>query len=461
MTKFKRTLALGAGSSVVVGALAIGTIVLSPAALANFGAVTATTAVNIRTAPTTSSSVVGVLHRGSKLTQVGAMKNGWVPVKYGSRTAWISANYIVGARATENKPVTQAGDKGRAWTTAALNVRSSPRISDNRVGLLAKGTSVTLTGLVSGGFSQISFQDGRAWVSTDYLSQAAAPSPDPVTTKGSVRATTDLLVRNSSGKAIPRYTDIPAGTVLPTTGQVSGRITEVVWRGTRVWVSSPWVAPLRKNTGTTPPPAPGAIGSQYATVSLNVRTGPGSSYSVVDVVPPGTELKVTGVVKNGFARVVVSGATRWVSAQYLSKTKPSTGGGSGGGTSGGGSIDLSGSEGLGGLQANSRHIVNVVAERYGLHTFYGVRPASLPDHPSGHAVDCMLPNWNSSSGNARGWEIARWLRANAETLDIQYIIFDQHIWNISRDAEGWRAMADRGSPTENHKDHVHVTTRGL
>jgi hypothetical protein len=37
------------------------------------------------------------------------------------------------------------------------------------------------------------------------------------------------------------------------------------------------------------------------------------------------------------------------------------------------------------------------------------------------------------------------------------VIWDQHIWNIERNGEGWRFMASRGNPTANHKDHVHVT----
>jgi hypothetical protein len=92
-------------------------------------------------------------------------------------------------------------------------------------------------------------------------------------------------------------------------------------------------------------------------------------------------------------------------------------------------------------------------------TFYGVRSDPLPDHPSGHAVDCMLPHYKTN--NALGWTIAKYLRAHAKELNIQYIIFDQHIWNIKYDSLGWRAMADRGGDTANHKDHVHVTVKGL
>ncbi|MEP7157788.1 MAG: SH3 domain-containing protein, partial [Chloroflexota bacterium] len=35
--------------------------------------------------------------------------------------------------------------------------------------------------------------------------------------------------------------------------------------------------------------------------------------------------------------------------------------------------------------------------------------------------------------------------------------WSQRIWSVQRSSEGWRPMADRGSTTANHYDHVHVS----
>ena len=59
-----------------------------------------------------------------------------------------------------------------------------------------------------------------------------------------------------------------------------------------------------------------------------------------------------------------------------------------------------------------------------------------------------------------GQEVANWARANAKTLGIQYVIWNQRIWNVQRDKEGWRPMADRGGDSANHKNHVHITVYG-
>lgn len=91
-------------------------------------------------------------------------------------------------------------------------------------------------------------------------------------------------------------------------------------------------------------------------------------------------------------------------------------------------------------------------------TMYGVGARPGPsDHGSGMAVDFMVDNYRSKSGRALGWRMAEWHRQNADKLGVQYVIWDQKIWNVDRAAEGWRPMPDRGSETANHLDHNHVS----
>lgn len=84
----------------------------------------------------------------------------------------------------------------------------------------------------------------------------------------------------------------------------------------------------------------------------------------------------------------------------------------------------------------------------------GVRPDSIPDHPSGHAIDFMVPDPFSGSGVALGDDIVAAVQANASAWHVKYLIYRQRIWFPG---SGWRGMSDRGSPTANHMDHVHVT----
>ncbi|MFY7066890.1 hypothetical protein ACOQFV_13595 [Nocardiopsis changdeensis] len=82
------------------------------------------------------------------------------------------------------------------------------------------------------------------------------------------------------------------------------------------------------------------------------------------------------------------------------------------------------------------------------------------EHPKGRACDFMVDGNGSMPSQEqvdRGWAIAEWARENADRLGIMYVIYRQQIWDVRRGDTGWRAMADRGSITENHFDHVHIS----
>jgi hypothetical protein len=179
----------------------------------------------------------------------------------------------------------------------------------------------------------------------------------------------------------------------------------------------------------------------------------------VATVSKGTKLSVTKTVSNGFRYVSFRGKGRWVKNQYLSDTKPkSTTSISSSGSSGGGGISQapcpSGSSVENGLTPDAIRVHRAVCHRYPQVTsFLGLRSSS-GFHGEGRALDCMISN------STVGWDLAKWLRANASKLGVMEVIYRQQIWTVQRSSEGWRSMSDRGSPTANHMDHVHVSVYG-
>jgi hypothetical protein len=72
-------------------------------------------------------------------------------------------------------------------------------------------------------------------------------------------------------------------------------------------------------------------------------------------------------------------------------------------------------------------------------------------HPSGLALDYMS---NVALGDAIvAYHVAHW-----SELGVEYIIWQQRM--LSSPGGAWKAMEDRGSPTANHMDHVHVNYLG-
>jgi hypothetical protein len=102
-------------------------------------------------------------------------------------------------------------------------------------------------------------------------------------------------------------------------------------------------------------------------------------------------------------------------------------------------------------QAAANAVVSNVPGAAGI-TLGGTR-ASATDpggHPSGLALDYMVGISGVSLGEAIvAYHIAHW-----SELGVEYLIYRQRILMSPHGA--WTPMADRGSPTENHMDHVHV-----
>ncbi|MCA1782456.1 MAG: hypothetical protein ABR500_10000 [Dermatophilaceae bacterium] len=104
-----------------------------------------------------------------------------------------------------------------------------------------------------------------------------------------------------------------------------------------------------------------------------------------------------------------------------------------------------------GLTQNSLRVLAAVKYSFpGMTNIGGVRPDSMPDHPSGRALDFM------TSDRGYGDAIANLVISRAGELNVDYIIWRQRIWMPS---SGWKMMSDRGSFTANHMDHVHVSVK--
>jgi hypothetical protein len=100
-----------------------------------------------------------------------------------------------------------------------------------------------------------------------------------------------------------------------------------------------------------------------------------------------------------------------------------------------------------GLVPSAQRVYSAIRSRFGITNIGGLRPGSSGDHGTGHAVDVMVTG-------SRGDAVAAYAIANAGSLNIKYVIWEQRIWQPGR---GWKAMADRGSVTANHFDHVHIS----
>ncbi|HEM4414222.1 TPA: LysM peptidoglycan-binding domain-containing protein [Streptococcus suis] len=109
-----------------------------------------------------------------------------------------------------------------------------------------------------------------------------------------------------------------------------------------------------------------------------------------------------------------------------------------------------------GLQPQVAAFRAEVANAFGITSFSGYRAGDSGDHGKGLAIDFMVPQ-----SSALGDQVAEYAIANMGAKNISYIIWKQRFYapyaSIYGPAYTWNLMPDRGSITENHYDHVHVS----
>ncbi|HGL2027627.1 TPA: LysM peptidoglycan-binding domain-containing protein [Streptococcus pneumoniae] len=112
-----------------------------------------------------------------------------------------------------------------------------------------------------------------------------------------------------------------------------------------------------------------------------------------------------------------------------------------------------------GLQPQTAAFKEEIANLFGITSFSGYRPGDSGDHGKGLAIDFMVPE-RSELGD----KIAEYAIQNMASRGISYIIWKQRFYASFDSKYGpantWNPMPDRGSVTENHYDHVHVSMNG-
>jgi murein DD-endopeptidase MepM/ murein hydrolase activator NlpD len=164
-----------------------------------------TTSVNFRTGPALSHSVIRLLPKGTAMTHVpGKITSGFIPVKIGTRTGWVSSSYVGPTKppvtaAPAKPPVTVTPPKPPVTvtppkpkppvtapkpkppvtkpkpatyvTTAPLNLRKSTSTSSAKVLVIPKRANVGEIKAKSGVWRKVVYKGKTGWVHSAYIAK--------------------------------------------------------------------------------------------------------------------------------------------------------------------------------------------------------------------------------------------------------------------------------------------------
>ncbi len=206
---------------------------------------------------------------------------------------------------------------------------------------------------------------------------------------------------------------------------------------------------------------PAREGKRWSTAPLKLRGAPTDRAKVRGILPASRRVSITGARSGVYAEILTGRTTtRWVTAEYLSRTKPKPKpkpkpAASARTTSASAPVGLSsapcpdGSSIESALQPAAVKVYRAVCAAFPELSSYGGQDGH-GEHVNGEAIDFMV------SSSSVGERVKDFLYAHHTELDLFDIIWAQHIWTIQRAGEGFRSMSDRGSATANHFDHVHI-----
>ena len=259
--------------------------------------------VNFRSGPSTSYSVIGKLSNGDKV-EVISTSNGWSKIKYNGKTGYVSSQYLSSSAAPESTTTTT-----KYVNTLSLNVRSGPSTSYSVIGKVSEGDKVEVIS-TSNGWSKIKYNGKTGYVSSQYLSSSAAPESTTTTTK--YVNTLSLNVRSGPSTSYSVIGKVSEGDKVEVISTSNGW-SKIKYNGKTGYVSSQYLSSSAAPESTT-------TTTKYVnTLSLNVRSGPSTSYSVIGKVSEGDKVEVIST-SNGWSKIKYNGKTGYVSSQYLSSS---------------------------------------------------------------------------------------------------------------------------------------------
>ena len=296
--------------------------------------------VNFRSGPGTNYSSKGVIALGTTVTVTDTSNSEWYAVRLSNgSTGYIFAQYLnLNSSSSAAATPAPSGSEQSAKTTEYVNFRSGPGTNYSSKGVIASGTTVTVTDRSNSQWYAVRLANGSTgYIFAQYLKVTGTSSATPTPTQapsndGTVQAklTADVNLRRGAGTNYGVIKVIGTGTTVTVTDASNSQWYKVkLSDGTEGYLFSEYLKVTSGNIDSakpsatpTPTPAPSNGTVQAKTTSdLNVRKGPGTSYGIIKVIDMNVTVTVTEATNSSWYKVKLSDGTEgYLAAQYLKIT---------------------------------------------------------------------------------------------------------------------------------------------
>ncbi|WP_057563916.1 SH3 domain-containing protein [Paraclostridium sordellii] len=282
------------------------------------------TSLNVRSGPSTSHGIIGSLKNNEKV-EVISESNGWSKIKHNGKEGYVSSTYLKdsnegGTSKPDEKP--NVGTKIKVVSATSLNVRSGPSTSHGIIGSLKNNEKVEVIS-ESNGWSKIKYNGKEGYVSSTYLkdsNEGGTSKPDEkpnIGTKIKVVSATSLNVRNGPSTSHGIIGSLKNNEKVEVISESNGW-SKIKYNGKEGYVSSTYLKDSNEG-GTSKPDEKPNVGTKIkvvAATSLNVRSGPSTSYGIIGSLKNNEKVEVISE-SNGWSKIKYNGKEGYVSSTYL------------------------------------------------------------------------------------------------------------------------------------------------
>lgn len=285
--------------------IALATLSLLPLATMNvqaeqIGMVTAST-LNVRSGIGKQNKILFTLSKNEKVT-IKSSSNGWYKIaNSNNKEGWASSQYI--------KVVEDSVKNTKVVDVDRLNMRSGPSTSYRVLRVLTKGSSVEVIS-TSNNWSKIKYSGITGYVLDEHLKSNTTVkyiNASGVNVRSGPSTSDSILGRLNKNDKVEIISE-------------SGSWSKINYKGSTAYVSSQYLSNKQieedKNEEEN-------ISNKKVTAStLNVRSGPSTSYSIIGTLYKGNVVKPLSQ-DNGWVKIKLNDTTGYISDTYLTNTSES------------------------------------------------------------------------------------------------------------------------------------------
>ncbi|MBX9185209.1 SH3 domain-containing protein [Clostridium sp. K04] len=308
---------------------------------------------NVRSGAGTSYSVIGSLKNGATV-EIVETSGSWYKIKYGSGYGYVSKDYVTVSSSSNNSSSnsgsSNSGSSNNTTTTPststtgtikvnnALNVRSGAGTSYSVIGSLKNGATVEIVE-TSGSWYKIKYGSGYGYVSKDYVTVSSSSNNSSsnsgssnsgssnnttttpsTSTTGTIKVNDTLNVRSGAGTSYSVIGSLKNGATVEIV-ETSGSWYKIKYGSGYGYVSKDYVTVSSSNNNsssnnTTTTPSTSTTGTIKVNNALNVRSGAGTSYSVIGSLKNGATIEIVETV-NSWYKIKFNNGYGYVSKDYV------------------------------------------------------------------------------------------------------------------------------------------------